>query len=95
MINRGAMKVNILKPLNKEFNALNTLESRRFVILQKKLGKAIRKTVGKSVQRNLQTKVEKNVVDIFELVELTREIVRLMDLAPAYAKAAAKGEKES
>ncbi|GJT33558.1 hypothetical protein Tco_0923977 [Tanacetum coccineum] len=40
----------ILKPLNKEFNALNTLESRKFVILQKKLSKAIEKTVGKSVK---------------------------------------------
>ncbi|GJT04155.1 hypothetical protein Tco_0838617 [Tanacetum coccineum] len=77
----------ILKPLNKEFNALNTLESRRFVILQKKLRKAIQKTVGKSVNfprdimvingKQLQTKVEKNATDISELVEVTREIVRL------------------
>nr|GEV77224.1 hypothetical protein [Tanacetum cinerariifolium] len=39
----------VLKPLNKEFNALNTMERRRFVILQKQLSKDIKKTVGKSV----------------------------------------------
>nr|GEY09255.1 hypothetical protein [Tanacetum cinerariifolium] len=44
----------VLKPLNREFNALNEMESQRFVILQRKLGKAIRKTVGKSVQRNVK-----------------------------------------
>ncbi|GJW80162.1 hypothetical protein Tco_0144137 [Tanacetum coccineum] len=120
-------KVNHLK----KFNALNTMESERFVILQKKLGKAIRTTVGKSIQRNvkkqigtmnellrwnakhqmqliqyleqlvhsqvrvprdimvinakqLQTKVEKSATNICELVELTKEIVRLMNLAPAF-----------
>ncbi|GKA51844.1 hypothetical protein Tco_0745040 [Tanacetum coccineum] len=51
------------------------MESRRFVMLQKKLGKAIRTTVGKFVRRN--------------------RTIRLMDLAPASSKAAAKGEKES
>nr|GEV95368.1 putative reverse transcriptase domain-containing protein [Tanacetum cinerariifolium] len=44
----------ILKRLNKEFNALNTIESQRFVILQKQLGKAIRTTLGKSIKRNVK-----------------------------------------
>ncbi|GJS02120.1 hypothetical protein Tco_0318628 [Tanacetum coccineum] len=102
------------KPLNKDFNTLNMMERRRFVILQKQLSKAIKKTVGKSVQRSvkkqigavptdimvinanqLQTKVEKNAADIHELVELAREVVRLMDLVPASARADNKGEKES
>ncbi|GJZ67749.1 hypothetical protein Tco_0630989 [Tanacetum coccineum] len=42
----------ILKPLNKELSALNTLENNRMVDLQKKLTKAIHTKVGKSVQRN-------------------------------------------
>ncbi|GJV48409.1 retrovirus-related pol polyprotein from transposon TNT 1-94 [Tanacetum coccineum] len=77
----------ILKPLNREFNALNTMESRRFVMLQKKLGKTIRTTVGKFVRRNVKKYIG-------EVNELLRELVRLMDLAPASSKAAAKGEKD-
>ncbi|GJR69565.1 hypothetical protein Tco_0015630 [Tanacetum coccineum] len=103
----------VLKPLHKEFNALNTLEIRRFVILQNQLSKAIKKTLISYLEqlvhstvkvprdimvinaKQLQTKVEKNDADIFELVELTREIVKLMELAPAFNTASAKGEKES
>ncbi|GJZ32641.1 retrovirus-related pol polyprotein from transposon TNT 1-94 [Tanacetum coccineum] len=40
----------LLNPMNKEFNALNTLESRRFVILQKELSKVIRTKRGKLVK---------------------------------------------
>ncbi|GJR88721.1 hypothetical protein Tco_0212732 [Tanacetum coccineum] len=41
----------LLKPMNKEFNAFNTLESRRFVMLQKELSKVIRTKMGKSVKQ--------------------------------------------
>ncbi|GKB12255.1 hypothetical protein Tco_0846178 [Tanacetum coccineum] len=64
----------ILKLLNKEFNALNMLESWRFVFLQKKLLKAFEKYVKRNVRvlrdimvinaKQLQTKVEKNATDI-------------------------------
>nr|GEY90013.1 serine/threonine-protein kinase ATM isoform X1 [Tanacetum cinerariifolium] len=43
----------------------------------------------------LQTKVEKNAADIHELVELIRELVRLLDPVPAYTKVATEGKKES
>ncbi|GJR19875.1 hypothetical protein Tco_0968402 [Tanacetum coccineum] len=45
----------VLKPLYKEFNALNKMESTRFVTLQKHLCKAIRKTVGKSIQSKMES----------------------------------------
>ncbi|GKC57228.1 hypothetical protein Tco_1084826 [Tanacetum coccineum] len=47
----------IIKPLHTESNALNTLESRRFITLQKQLTKAIHSTVGKSVQRNVKKQI--------------------------------------
>nr|GEU60746.1 hypothetical protein [Tanacetum cinerariifolium] len=47
----------VLKPLNKEFNAQNKLESRRFVTLEKKLGKDIHKKVGKSILRNVKRQI--------------------------------------
>ncbi|GJS21782.1 hypothetical protein Tco_0450414 [Tanacetum coccineum] len=87
--------------------AMPKMESWRFVILQKKLGKAIKKTMGKSVQRNvkkeiravpkdimvvnakqLQTKIEKNASDILKLVDLIRELVRLIDRVPSSGKSA-------
>ncbi|GJT16320.1 hypothetical protein Tco_0875026 [Tanacetum coccineum] len=74
----------ILKPLNKEFNALNKMESRR-----------VPRDIMIINAKQLQTKVEKNAVDIHELVELTKKIVRLIDLALASTKAATKGDKES
>ncbi|GKE45063.1 hypothetical protein Tco_1472347, partial [Tanacetum coccineum] len=43
----------IHKPLNKELNALNTLETQRFASLQKELVTAIRSIVGKSVRKTL------------------------------------------
>ncbi|GJX44497.1 hypothetical protein Tco_0261173 [Tanacetum coccineum] len=48
---------NILPPLYKEFNALNKLESQRFVILEKKMKKSICKTVRKSVTKYVHNKI--------------------------------------
>nr|GEW07496.1 hypothetical protein [Tanacetum cinerariifolium] len=42
----------ILKPLYKDFNALNRMESQQFVHLQKQQSKAIHSIVGKSIKRN-------------------------------------------
>nr|GEU89564.1 hypothetical protein [Tanacetum cinerariifolium] len=63
----------ILKPLNREFNALNIMESRRIVILQKKLGKAIRTTVGNYVKRNAKKQITEIPRDI--LVINARQLV--------------------
>ncbi|GJZ05368.1 hypothetical protein Tco_0538643 [Tanacetum coccineum] len=46
------LRTSILKPMYKEFNALNKLETQRFAVQEKKLQKSIRKTIGK-----LSTKV--------------------------------------
>nr|GFA10701.1 hypothetical protein [Tanacetum cinerariifolium] len=45
--------------------------------------------------KQLQTKVEKSATNICEPVELTREIVRLMDLAPAFNMVVAKPSTSS
>ncbi|GJS41670.1 hypothetical protein Tco_0566713 [Tanacetum coccineum] len=98
----------ILKLLNKEFNALNTLESRSCLDNAKhqmQLIQYLEQLVHSQVRvlrdimvinaKQLQTKVEKNAADISKLVELTTEIVRLMDLAPSFNMMAAKGEKDT
>ncbi|GJX61906.1 hypothetical protein Tco_0294806 [Tanacetum coccineum] len=53
----------LLKPMNKEFNAFNTLESHRFVMLQKELSKVIRTKMGKSVKQ--KTEIAKMSFDQF------------------------------
>ncbi|GKF64885.1 hypothetical protein Tco_0188333, partial [Tanacetum coccineum] len=98
-----------LKPLNKEFNALNVLESRRFVTLQKKLTKAIKTKVGKSVQQSVKGEI-KNVHELFkysikqldkidvnlrELVNLIRDLVLLIDTTSASSKVSLEGENIS
>ncbi|GJQ91786.1 retrovirus-related pol polyprotein from transposon TNT 1-94 [Tanacetum coccineum] len=98
---RKEMPKVVLKPLNKEFNAMNKLESERLVIFEKQLGKSIRKKLIMYIEKmlhsnvkvsrdimvfnaqHLQTKVENTSRDLLELVELTRDIVRLMDPVPA------------
>ncbi|GJZ20382.1 retrovirus-related pol polyprotein from transposon TNT 1-94 [Tanacetum coccineum] len=52
----------LLKPMNKEYNALNTLESCRFVMLQKELSKVIRTKIGKSDK----AKVRKGMSFVFD-----------------------------
>ncbi|GJX79199.1 hypothetical protein Tco_0327348 [Tanacetum coccineum] len=47
----------VLKPLYKEINALNKLESQRCVTLEKRLRKSIHKAVGKSVKKHVQNLV--------------------------------------
>ncbi|GJV12695.1 hypothetical protein Tco_1354236 [Tanacetum coccineum] len=44
----------LLKPMNREFNTFNTLESHRFVLLQKELRKIIKTKMGKSVKENVR-----------------------------------------
>ncbi|GJT81882.1 hypothetical protein Tco_1056224 [Tanacetum coccineum] len=64
----------IRKPLNKELNALNTLETQRFASLQKEL-------------------LEKGDVNLWELINLMKDMVHLLDSASVFRKANAKGEK--
>nr|GEX90934.1 hypothetical protein [Tanacetum cinerariifolium] len=99
----------ILKPLNKELIALNILENNKIVDLQKKLTKAVKIKVGKYVQRNVKREVNvfcelvkycvmqlnKNDVNVYDLVDLIRDLVALIDTASASAKAAPEGERMS
>ncbi|GJR98982.1 hypothetical protein Tco_0271156 [Tanacetum coccineum] len=72
----------ILKPLNKEFNALNNMESRR-----------VPRDIMVINAKELQKKIEKNAFDILELVNLIRELVILID--PVLASAKADTEREN
>ncbi|GJU01307.1 retrovirus-related pol polyprotein from transposon TNT 1-94 [Tanacetum coccineum] len=91
-INKKMPKV-VLKPLYIEFNALNKLESERFVILQKQLSKSIKKTMAKAVKKNVS--LEKIAANLHELVGLVSQLVRIVDLVAPPISAATEGEKES
>ncbi|GJV86647.1 hypothetical protein Tco_1530585 [Tanacetum coccineum] len=84
-----------VSPLYKEFNALNKLESQRFLILKKKPMKPICKTVRKSVIMNVYSKIDKISNDLHEMVELVTQLVRIVDSVSPLANAATKGEKDS
>ncbi|GJS46601.1 hypothetical protein Tco_0596722 [Tanacetum coccineum] len=95
----------ILKPLNKELNALNTLENNRTVDLRKKLTKVINTKVGESIQHRVRREVkvvkaflkyyimqlDKNDVNLRELFNMIRDLVVLIDTASASAKATPEG----
>ncbi|GKD02728.1 hypothetical protein Tco_1177702 [Tanacetum coccineum] len=94
----------IRKPLNKELNALNTLEIQRFASLQKELLTAIRAKVGKKtlwkeidiVKDRMSycgEKIDKGDVNLRELINLMKDMVHLLDSASVFPKANAKGEK--
>ncbi|GJU74985.1 hypothetical protein Tco_1266390 [Tanacetum coccineum] len=51
------LKTSVLKPMYKEFNALNKLETHRFIILKNMLRKSIHKTFGKSVKKNIHSHI--------------------------------------
>ncbi|GKB25153.1 hypothetical protein Tco_0864554, partial [Tanacetum coccineum] len=99
----------ILKPLNKEFHALNTLENNKYDGLQTTLTKAIKTRASKSSQRRVKkgtkgikgllkyciTQLNKNDVNLYELVDLIRDLVILLDLASASTKADPEGKKKS
>ncbi|GJS53145.1 hypothetical protein Tco_0626507 [Tanacetum coccineum] len=74
----------ILKPLNKEFNALNKMESQR-----------VPRDIMVIKAKRLQTNIEKNASDILELVNLIKELVRLIDQVPSSTNAAIEGENVS
>ncbi|GJU61114.1 hypothetical protein Tco_1238880 [Tanacetum coccineum] len=83
----------IRKLLNKELNALNTLEIQRFVSLQNELLTTIRAKVGKSVRKTIWKemdiikdrlsyygdKLDKGDVNLRELIILMKDMVHLLD----------------
>ncbi|GJS32402.1 hypothetical protein Tco_0530784, partial [Tanacetum coccineum] len=86
----------ILKPINKQFNALNTLESHRFVTLQQELSKVIKTKLGVSI-RNKVRKGMQTVSDKLALVQSTiatnSQHVQDLKTAEVFKKANAEGEK--
>ncbi|GKB22013.1 hypothetical protein Tco_0855936 [Tanacetum coccineum] len=99
----------IRKPLNKELNALNTLETQRFENLPKELLSAIRGKVGKFVRKYVEKemqivkdrlsysaeKLDKGDVNLCVLINLMKDIVLLLDSSNVFKKAKAEGEKVS
>ncbi|GKC55088.1 hypothetical protein Tco_1077833 [Tanacetum coccineum] len=66
--------------MNREFNAFNTLESRRFVILQQELSKVIKTKLGVSVKNK-------------DLRSMYKDMVFLLEAAEVFKKANAEREK--
>ncbi|GKA85566.1 hypothetical protein Tco_0807220 [Tanacetum coccineum] len=99
----------ICEPLNKDLNALNTLETRRFENLQKELLTAIQAKVGKSVRKYVRKemqivkdhlsyfagKLDKGEIDIRELINLMKDMVHLLDSANVFKEAKDEEEKVS
>ncbi|GJT07535.1 hypothetical protein Tco_0841997 [Tanacetum coccineum] len=82
----------IIKPLNKELIALNTLENNRMENV-----KSVRKefTVVHELLKYYITMLDMADVNVRELVDLIREIVIMIDTEPTSFKAAPEGEKKS
>nr|GEW26119.1 hypothetical protein [Tanacetum cinerariifolium] len=74
----------ICKPLNKELNALNTLES------QRKEMQIVKDCLSYSVD-----KLDKGDVNLRELINLMKDMVFLLDSANVFKQANAEGEKVS
>ncbi|GKF59099.1 hypothetical protein Tco_0175885, partial [Tanacetum coccineum] len=67
----------LLKPMYKEFNAFNKLESQRFVLLQKELSKSLHKNMRKSIR----------------LKVMFKDMVSLLKAVKVFKKANVEGEK--
>nr|GEY50443.1 hypothetical protein [Tanacetum cinerariifolium] len=97
----------LLKPMYKELNTFNKLESQRFALLQKKLSKSLHKDKKKSIQlkfRKGMTKVRdklswctstmaNNSQHVQDLKVMFKEMVSLIEAAEVFKKANAEGEK--
>ncbi|GKC23603.1 hypothetical protein Tco_1025753 [Tanacetum coccineum] len=70
----------LLKPMYKEFNAFNKLESQRFVLLQKELSKSLYNKIRKSIR-------------LKDLQIMFKDMVSLLEAAKVFKKANAEGEK--
>ncbi|GKA00135.1 hypothetical protein Tco_0672685 [Tanacetum coccineum] len=99
----------LIRPLNNAFNLLNKKERSRFDSLQNSLAKTIKIKVGKYVMRSVRkevtvvheilrycvTQLDKNDVNLYELVNLIRDLVVLLDSSLASTKATPKRDKLS
>ncbi|GJY75366.1 hypothetical protein Tco_0480482 [Tanacetum coccineum] len=96
-----------VKPMNRQFNAFNKLESSRFVTLQKELSKVLLTKMGSFIRMKVRKvikefldkltystqRVYQNYVHVQEMTTLMRDMVCLLDSASVFAKANAEGEK--
>ncbi|GKD70534.1 hypothetical protein Tco_1324624, partial [Tanacetum coccineum] len=97
----------LLKPMYKEINAFNKLESQRFVILQKELRKSLHKNMRKSIRlkvrkgmKEVQDKltyytdiVATNSQYVQDIRVMFHDMVSLLEAAEVFKKANAEREK--
>ncbi|GJR09987.1 hypothetical protein Tco_0792639 [Tanacetum coccineum] len=97
----------LLKPMYKEFNAFNKLESQRFVLLQKELSKSLHKNIKKSIRIKVRkgmkevrdklscctSTVATNSQHVHDLRVMFKDMVSLLQAAEVFKKANAEGEK--
>ncbi|GKD74726.1 hypothetical protein Tco_1333008, partial [Tanacetum coccineum] len=97
----------LLKPMYKEFNAFNKLDSQRFVLLQKELTKSLHKNMKKSIRlkvrkgmKEVQDKlscctstVATNSQYVQDLRVMFKDMVSLLEAVEVFKKANAEGEK--
>ncbi|GKE12556.1 hypothetical protein Tco_1416107 [Tanacetum coccineum] len=95
----------LLKPMYKEFNAFNKMESQRFVLLQKELSKSLHKNMRKSVRLKVRkgikevrdklsfyaSTVASNSQHVQDLRVMFKDIVSLLKAAEVFKKANAEG----
>ncbi|GJS94423.1 hypothetical protein Tco_0801391 [Tanacetum coccineum] len=101
------LPTHLLKPMYKEFNAFNKLESQRFIILQKELSKSLHQNMRKSIRLKVQKGMKKvsdkliyctdtmatNSLHVQDLRLMFHDIVSLLEAAEVFKKANAEGEK--
>ncbi|GJT57812.1 hypothetical protein Tco_0992866 [Tanacetum coccineum] len=97
----------LLKPMYKEFNAFNKLESQIFILLQKELSKSIHKDMKQSIRLKVKkgmkevrdklswctSTVATNSQHVRDLRVMIKDIVSLLEAAKVFKKDNAKGEK--
>ncbi|GJU79105.1 hypothetical protein Tco_1276175 [Tanacetum coccineum] len=84
-----------LKHMYKEFNALNKLESQRFVTLILHSSVKAPRDILVVNAKHLQTKVDRTSNDLQELVELVTQLMHIIDSVAPPTNATIEGEKES
>ncbi|GJV01487.1 hypothetical protein Tco_1335056 [Tanacetum coccineum] len=96
-----------VKPLNRQFNAFNKLESARFVVVQKEVTKVLKTKMETSIRMKVRKgmkevrdklkyrtmRINQNFSHVQEMTTLMRDMVHLLDSASIFAKANAEGEK--
>ncbi|GJS83128.1 hypothetical protein Tco_0749669, partial [Tanacetum coccineum] len=97
----------LLKPMYKEFNAFNKLESQRFGLLHKQFSKSLHKNMRKSIRLKVRkgmkevrdklssctSTVATNSQHVQDLRVMFKDMVFLLEAAEVFKKANAEGEK--